>query len=252
MTWEEFLAALGQLPEGQKLIEAIKAIVAGKDAEIKTKGKEVTTAKTAQKKAETDLAAANERLEIFQDALEIDGDTEDLDEAIAEAKTKLQAAKDGDTKAADLAQVQSELKKVQREYKKLEKISADNEKLLGEERGKRHTSMKTQALLTALTENKAIKPDQLAKLLLNNVKVGDDDKLLFVNEDGDEINVGEGVKGWLETNQEFVLNSQNPGGGSGGGLGNGNQGSFAKSILESGQQSERIQKGAEFYFGNNQ
>ena len=37
----------------------------------------------------------------------------------------------------------------------------------------------------------------------------------------------------------------------GGSGGNGKQGSFAESIWESNRPSERIQKGAEFYFGNN-
>lgn len=253
MTLEEILAALGKLPDGQKLVDGLKEYVAGKDAEIKAKGKETSTAKAAQKKAETDLKAATERLSTVLESFEVDGEAEDFEEAIETAKTKLQSAKEGGAPAPEVAQLQKDLSKLQRELKKVQTTNAENEKLLGEERGKRHTSMKTQALLTALTENKAVKPDQLAKLLLNNIKIGDDDALLFVNDDGEEESVGDGVKGWLTGNPEFVANNQNNGAGSGGGFGSGtNKGSFAKSILESGKQSERLQQAENIYFGNNQ
>lgn len=249
MTWEELLAALAKTPEGQKLVDAAKEIMAGKDTEIKTKGKEVTTAKTAQKKAETELKTATERLTTVLETFEIDGEAEDLEEAIEAAKAKLQAAKDGAAAAPEVAQLQKDLSKMQREFKKLQTTNTENEKLLGEERSKRHAGMKSQALLAALTENKAIKPDKLVKLLQDNVKIGDDDSLTFVGEDGVEIDVKEGVKTWLTGNPEFVINNQNPGGGSGGGAAGDDKGGFAKAILDSGKTSERMQQAESHYFG---
>jgi hypothetical protein len=111
--------------------------------------------------------------------------------------------------------------------------------------------MKNQALLAALVENKAIKPETLTKLLLDNVKVGDDDSLVFVGTEGDEIPVKDGVKGWLTSNPEFLLNNQNPGGGSGGGGTGGGQPSFAASLLKSQQPTENLQKAESIYFGGN-
>lgn len=250
MNWEEFLAALAKLPDGQKLVEAIKEIMAGKDAEIKTKGKEATTAKNAQKKAEVELKAATERLETILETFEIDGEAEDLEEAIETAKAKLQSAKDGGAAAPEVAQLQKDLSKLQREFKKLQITNTENEKLLGEERTKRHNGMKNQALLAALAENKAIKPDKLVKLLLDNVTIGEDDSLVFVADDGAEVTVSEGVKGWLSGNPEFMTNSQNAGGGSGGGTGGGSgKSSFAEALLKSGQSSERLQQAETHYFG---
>lgn len=254
MTLEELLAALAKTQEGTKLAEALKKIIADKDAEIKAKGKAVKDAQTSLKEVQTKEKTATERLSTVLDSFEIDSEAEDFEEAIEAAKAKLQTAKKDGTPAPEVAQLQKELSKLQRDFKKLQTTNSDTEKSLQEERAKRHTSMKNQALLAALMENKAIKPETLTKLLLDSVKVGDDDSLVFVAGDGEEIPVKDGVQSWLKDNPEFLLNNQNPGGGSGGNGAGGGKTSFADSLLKSQRPAENLQKAESIYFGgsNNQ
>ncbi len=50
MTLEELLAALAKLPEGSKFAEALKAIIAAKEAELNQKGNQYKTlTKTLQR-----------------------------------------------------------------------------------------------------------------------------------------------------------------------------------------------------------
>jgi hypothetical protein len=57
----------------------------------------------------------------------------------------------------------------------------------------------------------------------------------------------------LDANPEFVLNTQNPGGGGGGGVHGkaGEIGAFGKELAQqvTAQQTPALQKGQEFYFG---
>jgi hypothetical protein len=137
--------------------------------------------------------------------------------------------------------------------KKATEAQVASEKTATEERGKRQTSERNRALLAALTEHKAIKPDQLLKILADKVKVNDDDSLTFLKDDGEEIDIKTGVKGWLDANPEFVFNAQNPGagGGAGGGGKAGDVGAFGKELAQqvTAQQTPSLQKGQEFYFG---
>ncbi|TCL74237.1 hypothetical protein EDC14_1004175 [Hydrogenispora ethanolica] len=253
MTLEELLQALGQLPEGQKFVDALKAAIAAKDAEIVQKTNQYKTASKAQKDAEAKLQAANERLAKFQEHIDIDLETEDLDAALEEWKSKqLEQAKAGGATPPEIAQLQKDMSKLQRELKKAVEAQAAAEKKASEETAKRQNSERTRALLGALTEGKAIKPEQLIKVLADRVKVTDDDSLVFLKEDGEESSVADGVKSWLEANPEFLINNQIPGGGSANGGGKGAQaGSFGKELAKgaSVEQTPAMQKAQETYFG---
>ena len=240
MTLEELLAALAKTPEGQKFVDAINAIIAVKDGEVTKAKNDLKTTKTAAKESETKLKAAAERLTKLQDHLGIDDDTEDLDEALETAmKSK---GKGGD---------EALLKRLQKLESDRKKDKADAEALLATERGKRHEAIKSQAIITALTAGKAIKPEKLIALLQNSVKVNEDDTLTFTDENGSEIKVDEGITAWLKANPEFVSNSQQPGSGSTGGNGGAGEGNdFAKNLaIENSKSAEVASKGQETYFG---
>ncbi|HML33848.1 hypothetical protein [Sporomusa sphaeroides] len=247
MTLEELLAALVTLPEGSKYAEALKAIIAAKDSEITQRGTQFKTTAKTLKETEEKLKKVTERLEQFHDHTGIADDVEDLEAALAELKN--QAEKNGGPNAPEIALLQKDLAKLQRELKKATDAQAISEKTASEERSKRQTSERNRALLAALTEHKAIKPEQLLKILADKVKINDDDSLAFLKDDGEEIEVGVGVKAWLDTNPEFLANNQNPGAGSGGGAGGGGKPSFAESLIKSNQQPERLQQAESHYFG---
>ncbi len=255
MTLEELLAALAKLPEGAKFIEALKAIVTAKDGEISQKSTQFKTLTKTFKETEAKLKETTNRLEKFHDHTGIADDVEDLEAALVDLKAKEEdAIKNAVGKGApEIAQLQKDIAKLQRDLKKATDGQAASEKTATEERSKRQNSERNRVLLAALSEHKAIKPDQLLKILADKVKVNDDDTLIFFKDDGDEIDVNAGVKGWLDANPEFVVNAQNPGGGGGGGTHgkSGEVGAFGKELAKqvTTQQTPALQKGQEFYFG---
>ncbi|WP_371380897.1 hypothetical protein [Sporomusa aerivorans] len=255
MTLEELLAALAKLPEGSKYAEALKAIIATKDGEIAQKGTQFKTLTKTLKEAEEKLKKTTDRLEKFHDHTGVADDVEDVEAALVELKAKeeeaLKAA--GGKGAPEITQLQKDIAKLQRDLKRATEAQVISEKTAAEERSKRQSSERNRALLAALTENKAIKPDQLLKILADKVKVNDDDSLTFIKDDGEEMEVTVGVKGYLDANPEFVINDQNRGGGGGGGTAgkNGEAGAFGKSLAQQAttQQTPALQKGQAFYFG---
>jgi hypothetical protein len=250
LTLEELLAALAKLPEGSKLAEALKAIITAKETELTQKGTQYKTMTKTLQETEEKLKKATERLEKFHDHTGVADDVEDLEAALADLKAKQEdALKNGGKGAPEISQLQSEIAKLRRDLKKATDAQLAFEKTATEEKTKRHNSERNRELLAALTENKAIKPDQLLKILADKVKITDDDSVVYVKEDGEEIKVSDGVKTWLDANPEFLMNNQNPGGGSGGGAGGGGKSSFAESLLKSNQQPERLQQAESHYFG---
>ncbi|VBB05576.1 Hypothetical protein LUCI_0786 [Lucifera butyrica] len=252
MNLEELLKALGLLPEGQKFVEAIKTILAVKDGEVAKKSNQYKTLTQTLKETEDKLKTVTGHLTKFYDHTGIDDTAEDLDAALEEYIKGITSGKGDGKPAPEIAQLQKDLAKLQRELKKSIEAQTAAEKKAEEETAKRQTSEKNRVLLAALTENKAIKPDQLLKILSDRLKVTDDDSVVFVKEDGEEIKVQDGVKSYLDANPEFMQNYQNPGGGSGGGSSTGGQaGSFGKELAKqvSTQQTQSLQKGREFYFG---
>lgn len=202
MTLEELLAALDKLPEGSKFAEALKAIIAAKEAEIAEASTKTKTGSKAQKELEKKLKATEEKLAKVFDTLGIDED-DDLETAIADLN------KNTKTKGDEVL-----LKRLEKLEKARKAEKETLEQQLNDERGKRHNATKRQELLKALTENNAARPEDLVDMLFGKVEIGDDDSLSFADEKGGSVKVGDGVKGWLSSRPEFVKNSQNPGGGS--------------------------------------
>lgn len=239
MSLEELLAALAKLPEGSKFAEALKAIIAAKEAELGQKATQYKTLTKALKETEGKLTLASDRLTKLYDHLGIDEDVEDLDEALAEAaKTNKKGGDDALTKR---------LEKLEKS-RRLDKETSD--KLLAEERGKRHDLLKRQTLLSALTTGNAARADELVGLLSGMVEIGDNDELTFVDEKGQSVKVEDGVKGWLAARPEFVKNTQNSGAGSGpgGGKGGNEGGELGKQVATKVAETTKASIDAQAHF----
>lgn len=157
--------------------------------------------------------------------LGLDDDVEDLETALASVAEKIllgENAGKGKTELdKQLSDLQKQLTTLTKDLAKVQTEKAGVDTLLANEKGKRQTATKTQALMDALTEHKAIKPKELMKILTHSVQMKDDDSLVYIDDKGEEIEVSKGVQAWLTANPEFVTNTQNPGSGSGGAGGGG-------------------------------
>lgn len=249
MTLEELLKALNTLQDGPKYVEAIKAIIEQKEGEIGKKATELKTVKTALKEAEGKANTASERLSQFYSHFEIDENVEDLEEAFEAVAARMTASKDGGASAPEVTQLQKELAKLQRDFKKLQTTNETTEKQFQDERGKRHKALKEQIVLAEMVKNKIKNPELLMKLVLDSVKIGDDDSLIFENENKEEMSVAEGIKAFADAHLDFVINGQNQGASSNNGHNSDGGGSFASSLIKDRQQPENLQKAEEIYFG---
>jgi hypothetical protein len=82
------------------------------------------------------------------------------------------------------------------------------------ERGKRLSAAKTGAAVAALTKGSAASPENVAKLILDNIGVREDGETLFYKAAGKEVSVEEGAAGWLKENAWAVKVAPQGGGGS--------------------------------------
>mgnify|MGYP003586197212 CR=1 FL=1 len=235
MTLEEILAFLKNVKDGEKY-------ATGLDALFKTQETVLTQSKATiaqlQKEAKThkgSMEGLTAKIEKFADALGISEDDEELDTAIANAlKTK------GGTGDPALQ------RKVERLTKQLNETTTKLTEQVTAERGKRHAAMINNALVTALTEQKAVDPTTLVDLFKGNVKVADDDSLTF-GEDGKSIK--DGIAAWLQAHPTFVTNDQR-GGAGGGDKGGGSKDNFVELATElaKGKQQPEGSDPAAAYF----
>ncbi len=239
MTLEQLLAALAKLPEGTVFAEALKAIIAAKEAEITQKNAQYKTLTKTLKDAEDKLKVSSERLEKFYDHLNIDEDVDDLDNALTDALKNSQ-------KGGDAAL----LKRIEKLEKARQKDKDDSDKLISEERGKRHDLLKRQTLLSALTAGNATRADELVGLLLGKVQIDENDELTFIDEKGQAVKVEDGVKNWLTARPEFNKNVQRPGAGSGagGGAGGGDDGNLGKTVAAKVAENSKASTDAQAHF----
>jgi len=200
MSLEQLLAALAKAPNGAELVTALNAIMAAED----TKTTEaLTKQRTAAKEAKDAKAQAEtlaKQLSLVRDKLGIEEDG-DISEAL-DGLSKTKGKTDGETSALQ--------KRLDRLEKERQTEKTEYETKLAASITKQQTTAKREALLKALTEHKAARPEDLIDLLLSKVEVGDDDSLSF--EGGKK--VSDGVKTWLGERPEFVKNVQAPGAGS--------------------------------------
>lgn len=237
MNWEEFLAALAAMPEGQKLVDAGKAFQESWKGELSKKNGENQTLRSRAKDAEGKVTALQANVTKLNDHFGWDENT-NLDDALVELSKNKNASPDLLTKVARLEA-------------KIKEQATQQEKSLADERGKRHAILKQDAIRKALTQENAANADALLDLFSGKVKIEEETDNLFLDDGkGGQLSISEGVKSWMAENPWAVSNKQNPGAGSGGGDGAGGKGSFgeslAKEIATSAKQSSESQVN---YFG---
>jgi nucleoside-diphosphate-sugar epimerase len=113
----------------------------------------------------------------------------------------------------------TQLSTLQQQVKDLtDKYDASEKKVADEKAARIQADIKSK-LVSALTENKAVKPDIFAGMLAGNIVAKDDDSMVY--KDGDkEVSIVDGVKNWLSANAWAVKNDSINGAGSGSGGGN--------------------------------
>lgn len=210
-TLEEIIKAVEGLDDGAEFVAGLQVL----SGEIKKKNNEAQNLRTRLKTAEDSIAAVNGKFSKVSAFIGLEDEAEDLEAALEALKTKQKTPGKGDS-SPEIAELTSKLAQLTRDMKKISDDKSLFEKTAGEEKAKRHTVIRDLALRNALEAGKAVKPKNIAKMLVNNVKIGDDDSLIFTQDDGTEVTVDEGVKSFLTENPEFVVNGQNPGGGGGG------------------------------------
>lgn len=209
---EDILALFKTLEGGgEDYIAGFNSILAEGAKTAKT----VTELETKLQDYEGKVGSLTDRYNKVADFVGLQDGVEDVEAALAELKK--QKAEGDKTLGPQITELTSQLNEMKRNLKKITDEKANSEKIAGEERAKRHSMIRDMELRNALEEGKAVKPSITARLLMNNVKVLDDDRIIFVGDDGAEVTVSEGVKSFLSNNPEYVINSQNPGGGGGGG-----------------------------------
>lgn len=222
-TISDALSALEGLEGGEELVQAVQA-------ELSKKNNEAKNLRDRSKGVEAKHTEATAKLQKLATTLGFDLEADDIDtvleghkKVVEDLKKELTVAKtQGDQskqeeirKALTDAQVATEqAAKLQKELDKQAKEVTNLTALYTGEKDKRINLMKTQGLMQALTESKAIKPTVISKILLPNIKLDEaTDELMYVDEKGAEYPLSEGVKSFLADNPEFVANTQSPGAG---------------------------------------
>ncbi|MBP2629883.1 MAG: hypothetical protein H6Q70_511 [Firmicutes bacterium] len=219
MNFEELITKLEAEGGNEDLIKSLKE----SQGEVKKKNSENQGLRNRAKKAEEDKAKLAAKLKKLSEYSGIETDLPDdeaeLEEALEALKEAKEAAKAGGAKntSPEVAALTSKIKETDRALKKLQEENNTYKTLAAQEKSKRIDMMRDSVLQEALAEGKAVKPSQLSKLLKDNIKIADDgsESFVFTADDGNELTVKEGVKSFLEANPEFVMNSSNPGAGSG-------------------------------------
>lgn len=212
---EEITKALEGLEEGADFIAGLQSLT----GEIKKKNNEAQNLRTRLKTTEDNITAVNDKFSKVAAFIGLEDEVEDIEAALEALKQKQADGGKKGQPVPEVAELTSQLNQLKRDMKKLSEDKSTFEKVAGEEKNKRQSVLRDLALQKALVAGKAIKPDRLAKMLVGNIKIAEDDAMIFISDDGTEVTVEEGVKSFLTENPEFVINAQNPGGGGGGGNG---------------------------------
>lgn len=207
-TKEEIIAALKNVDGGEEFVTGFNNLL--KDANNNIKLVKELTAKVSDLTADKKTLTGNYN-KLF-DFIGLPLDTSNLDEALEEIKKKRQQK---DKPDADIATLKSQLNEMKRNYKTLSDKSAEFEKQASTEKTKRQGMIKEMALRTALEVNKALNPAITSRLMMGNIKVLDDDSVIYVDDDGSEVTVDEGVKSFLDKYPDYRANRQLSGAGGG-------------------------------------
>jgi len=220
MTLEELLAALEQQENGAEMVGVVKSLA----GEITKKNNEAANLRKRAKTAEDSITALNDNFSKVATfiGLDLEDENTDLDTALEAYKQKQAQIQDPNggkgQPSPEVAKLTSDLAQLQRDMKKLSTEKETFAQTAAQEKAKRIELLRDAALQKELANGKAVKPDLLAKILQSNIKLVEDgsDSFVFIADDGSEVTVQEGVKSFLDTNPDFVINSGRPGSGSGG------------------------------------
>lgn len=188
-TWNDAIKALETLENGADLVAAARA---------------------ALNKANSEAKGLRDRNKALAETLGVDLSAEDFDDQLSGVKQSLEAIKTSGGKPDEIGKKIGDLEK---QLKAMAAESEANKKAAEEATAKRVAAVRRQALVDALTKAGAVKPTELARLLEDRVKVGDDDKIVYLDGDA-EIDVVAGATKYLDANPEFKANPARPGSGS--------------------------------------
>ena len=200
MTIQEVLDWIKQQQDGQTYLDALNAHLTSLGSAAKADKETIKKLQDEAKAGKLKFEATAGKLEKLADALGVSEDSETLDEDIANAIKSKGGAGDPALQ-----------RKVDRLTKQLNDTKNSLTEQLNAERGKRHDSMIRTALLSELTSQNAVDPATLVDMFRGNVKVAEDDSLLF----GESKSVKDGVAEWLKAHPAFVSNKQKAGAGGG-------------------------------------
>ena len=205
MELKDIYAKLEATEGGADMVAALKS-------EFKKRNDEAATHRTAKNKVLESLGLT---------------ETDDTESALSE----LAALKKSGVKTDEVTKIKTDLEKLKTQLKASEEAKAA-------ERQKRIDAMRMTAALTAL-KDKAVRPEDVSKLILAQIKAKDDDALVFVDGEA-EIDIEAGVNKWLESRPEFMRAKQQPGSGTQGQSAPNKVNPFAKESLNLTEQGKLI------------
>ena len=206
MELKDIYAKLEGMEGGPELVNALKS-------EFKKRNDEAANYRSAKNKVLESLGIT---------------DSDDVEGTLSE----LAALKKSGVKTDEVTQIKKDLEKLKNALKASEEAKAA-------ERQKRIDTMRTAAAMNAL-KDKAIRPEDVAKLLLSNIVAKDDETIIF-NDGQNEIALDEGVNKWLEARPEFAKAKQQPGSGSTGQTTPAFKNPFAKESFNLTEQGKLMQ-----------
>jgi hypothetical protein len=217
MTFAEAIAKLMGLDGGEELAAAVQA-------EITKKNNEAKNLRDKAKEADKQLKEAKTQRKELLETIGVDEETAasedfDLDNALEAYTNKLLEGKGKAKDSPEFIELQKQVKNLNKSIDKLTTENTEFKSAAETEKGKRHGSLKENALIKSLEDAKAVKPGFLAKSLLSQVRIDEvdgKDVLVYVGDDGEELSVKDGIAAFLTANPELVANSQNGGGGTNG------------------------------------
>ena len=201
MELKDVFTALESIENGTEMIAAIKT--------------ETTRLSNEAKKHRLANESAGAKTKSLLEALGLD-DGDDVVEQAKGLKNTLDSFAQGGKKPNEVAKQIADLTK---QVTTLTKNYNEMTKTAEVEKTKRLDAMKMSRAVDALTKGNAASPQSMAKLIIDNLTVGDDEAIGY--RDGDkDMTVEEGVNAWLSANAWAVkANPQAGGGSSAGGSG---------------------------------
>ena len=135
----------------------------------------------------------------------------DVDSSLSQLVATLSAVKNA---GGDPSALGTQLSSLQKQVKELTDKYDASEKKAKEEHDKRVQTYVRSKLVSALTQGKAVKPEEIAKILSGSISMKEDDTAVLMNGDK-ELSIDEGVAAWLKDNAWAVKNDSQPGAGGG-------------------------------------